>query len=154
MLYASALDHPMSQRELAQCDCEVLLDRAYFLPLGDRSWPDDTLVEFEYMEDERVTAKTIPTGNAKALGAQSTIAVGKSTKADVMATLGKSMALPFENGFEVWAYRFKDPSEETPQARSKDPPPPPPRETELLVLFAPPGSRPRPGSGLAATATE
>ena len=31
---------------------EVLLDRTYFLPLGDRSWPDDTLIVFEYMEDD------------------------------------------------------------------------------------------------------
>ena len=154
MLYASALDHPMSQRELAHCDCEVLLDRAYFLPLGDRSWPDDTLVELEYMDDERVTAKkTIPTGNVKALSAQDRIAVGKSTKADVMATLGKSMVLPFESGYEVWAYRFKDPSEETPQKTpAKDPPQPPPRETELVVLFAPSGIATKTRMGLAAAA--
>ena len=150
MLYASALDHPISKRELAHCDCEVLLDRAYFLPLGDRSWPDDTLVEFEYMDDERITAKTLPTGNAKAFGAQGTIAVGKSTKTDVMATLGKSMFVPFESGFEVWAYRFKDPSQETPPARSKDPPKPPPRETELVVLFAPSGIATKTRMGLAA----
>ena len=151
MLYASALDHPMSQRELAHCDCEVLLDRAYFLPLGDRSWPDDTLVELEYMDDARVAARTIPTGNAKALSAQDTIAVGKSTKADVMATLGKSMVLPFESGYEVWAYRFKDPSEETPQKTpAKDPPQPPPRETELVVLFAPSGIATKTRMGLAA----
>ena len=150
MLYASALDHPMSKRELAHCDCEVLLDRAYFLPLGDRSWPDDTLVEFEYMDDERVTAKTVATGNVKALSVQSTIAVGKSTKADVIATLGKSMFVPFDSGFEVWAYRFKDPSQETPPARSKDPPKPPPRETELVVLFAPSGIATKTRMGLAA----
>ena len=151
MLYASALDHPMSRRELAHCDCEVLLDRAYFLPLGDRSWPDDTLVDLEYMDDERVAAKTIPTGNVKALSAQGTIAVGKSTKADVMAALGKSMVLPFESGFEVWAYRFKDPSEETPQKTpARDPPKPPPRETELLVLFAPSGIATKTRMGLAA----
>jgi hypothetical protein len=28
----------------------VLVDRAYFMPLGDSSWPDDTRVEFEYMD--------------------------------------------------------------------------------------------------------
>ena len=28
----------------------LLMDGAYFLPLGDRSWPDDTLVHFEYMD--------------------------------------------------------------------------------------------------------
>jgi len=154
MLYASALDRPMSKEDFAFCDCEVLLDRAYFLPLGDRSWPDDTRVEFEYMDDERVTAKTLPTGNVKALSAQATIAVGKSTKSDVMATLGKSMFVPFESGFEVWAYRFKDPSEETPPARSKEPPKPPPRETELVVLFAPSGIATKTRMGLAAAVDE
>ena len=33
------------------CDCQVLLARAYFAPLWDASWPDDTLLEFEPMED-------------------------------------------------------------------------------------------------------
>ncbi len=28
----------------------ALLDRTYFVPLGDPSWPDDALVEFEYMD--------------------------------------------------------------------------------------------------------
>jgi hypothetical protein len=36
---------------LAYCDCQVLLDRTYYAPIWDRSWPDDTLVSFEYMED-------------------------------------------------------------------------------------------------------
>jgi hypothetical protein len=51
MLYAAASDDPKLKDELPYCDCEVLVDRTYVLPLGDRSWPDDTLVEFEYMED-------------------------------------------------------------------------------------------------------
>jgi len=51
-LYAAASDDPGLKDELPYCDCEVLIDRTYVLPLGDRSWPDDTLVEFEYMEDE------------------------------------------------------------------------------------------------------
>jgi hypothetical protein len=50
-LYAGASKDPDLKNELPYCDCEVLVDRTYFLPLGDRSWPDDTLVEFEYMED-------------------------------------------------------------------------------------------------------
>ncbi len=52
-LYASASDDPDLAQDLPYCDCEVLLDRSYFLPLGDRSWPDDTRVEFEYMDDQR-----------------------------------------------------------------------------------------------------
>ena len=50
-LYAGASDDPNLAGDLPYCDCEVLLDRTYVLPLGDRSWPDDTRVEFEFMED-------------------------------------------------------------------------------------------------------
>ena len=52
MLYAAASDDPKLKDELPYCDCEVLVDRTYVLPLGDRSWPDDTRVEFEFMEGE------------------------------------------------------------------------------------------------------
>ena len=52
-LYASASDDPGLKDDLPYCDCEVLVDRTYVLPLGDLSWPDDTLVEFEYMEDNQ-----------------------------------------------------------------------------------------------------
>jgi hypothetical protein len=51
-LYAGADFRLASKADLASCDCQVLLDRTYFLPLGDRSWPDDTLIEFEYMDDD------------------------------------------------------------------------------------------------------
>ncbi|HEY0858187.1 MAG TPA: hypothetical protein VGE16_14070 [Albitalea sp.] len=50
-LYAGASDDPGLVHDLPFCDCEVLVDRTYFLPLGDRSWPDDARVEFEYMDD-------------------------------------------------------------------------------------------------------
>jgi len=33
------------------CDCQVLLDRTYYAPIWDRSWPDDTLVSFETMDN-------------------------------------------------------------------------------------------------------
>jgi hypothetical protein len=51
-LYAGVSVGRISKADLAYCDCQVLLDRTYFLPLGDRSWPDDTLIQFEYMEDD------------------------------------------------------------------------------------------------------
>ena len=51
-LYAAASDNTKLNDDLPDCDCEILVDRTYFLPLGDRSWPDDTLVEFEYMEGD------------------------------------------------------------------------------------------------------
>jgi hypothetical protein len=50
-LYAMASDDPGLKDDLPYCDCEVLVDRTYFLPLGDHGWPDDTRVEFEYMDD-------------------------------------------------------------------------------------------------------
>jgi hypothetical protein len=37
--------------DLPFCDCQVLLDRTYFAPIWDTSWPDDTIIEFEYMVD-------------------------------------------------------------------------------------------------------
>jgi hypothetical protein len=48
MLYAGG---DQTRDELQYCDCQVMLDRTYFAPIWDRSWPDDTLVSFEYMED-------------------------------------------------------------------------------------------------------
>jgi hypothetical protein len=50
-LYAGISRNPMTASELQYCDCEVLVDRTYYAPLGDPSWPDDTLLVFEYMED-------------------------------------------------------------------------------------------------------
>ena len=50
-LYAGASDDPGLKADLPFCDCEVLVDRTYFLPLGDHGWPDDTRVEFEFMDD-------------------------------------------------------------------------------------------------------
>jgi len=56
-LYAGAIHDPLSESDLSHCDCQVLLDRTYFLPLGDRSWPDDTLIEFDYMVEANEGAR-------------------------------------------------------------------------------------------------
>jgi hypothetical protein len=48
MLYAGASRDPEWKKD-RHCDCSALFDRAYFAPLGDSSWPDDTRVEIEYM---------------------------------------------------------------------------------------------------------
>jgi hypothetical protein len=53
MLYAGG---EQSGNALEYCDCQVLLDRSYYAPICDKSWPDDTLVEFEYMDDPPVEA--------------------------------------------------------------------------------------------------
>jgi hypothetical protein len=87
-LYGGASDDPNIQDDLPFCDCEVLLDRSYFLPLGDRSWPDDTLVEFEPME-----------GGAEA--------VGRGTRAELAAALPQARVIRFDSGYEVWVDRRK-----------------------------------------------
>ena len=49
-LYGGAIEESETE-DRTNCDCELLVDRTYYMPLGDRSWPDDTLVEFESMDD-------------------------------------------------------------------------------------------------------
>ena len=50
-MYAGISRDPMTKSDLFYCDCEVLLDRTYYAPLGDPGWPDDTLIYLEYMDD-------------------------------------------------------------------------------------------------------
>ncbi|MGZ5270657.1 MAG: hypothetical protein ACXWC6_08575 [Ramlibacter sp.] len=50
-LWAGATDDPGLRQDLPFCDCEMLVDRTYFLPLADAAWPHDTLVVFEFMDD-------------------------------------------------------------------------------------------------------
>ena len=47
MLYAGGEQTPAT---LPFCDCQVLLERSYYAPLWDARWPDDTLLEFTYMD--------------------------------------------------------------------------------------------------------
>jgi len=47
MLYAGG---ELTRDSLPYCDCQVLLERSYYAPIWDRGWPDDTLVEFDYMD--------------------------------------------------------------------------------------------------------
>ncbi|CAN7591480.1 hypothetical protein [Massilia sp. LjRoot122] len=48
MLYAGG---EQTRADLQFCDCQVMLDRTFYAPIWDKSWPNDTLVEFDYMED-------------------------------------------------------------------------------------------------------
>jgi len=124
-LYAGSSRKPMTGTDLEYCDCEVLLDRTYYAPLGDLRWPDDTLLEFEYMDDGALA--------------------GKSTRADVIAERGPAKTVVrFDTGFEVWLYRLPQeaPAGQTLAQRiermiSLDAE----QETteEFLVLFAPSG---------------
>ncbi|MDQ6880710.1 MAG: hypothetical protein M3150_01270, partial [Pseudomonadota bacterium] len=92
-LYAGAGDDP------AICDCEVLLDRSYFLPLADSSWPDDTLVEFEPMAAG---------GDSGAVQtAIGPIVPGRSTRADLAGAFPAAAPIRFDSGWEVWIDRDK-----------------------------------------------
>ncbi len=53
-LYAGVSYLGVSKMAMSYCDCQAILDRTYYLPLGDHSWPDDTLIEFDYMEPSSV----------------------------------------------------------------------------------------------------
>jgi hypothetical protein len=57
--------------------------------------------------------------------AADTLAVGKSTKADVRAALGEAAVVDFATGYEVWVYKERP--------RDKAPAP------ELVLLFDPSG---------------
>ena len=75
--------------DMQYCDCSVLADRAYVLPLGETSWPDDTRVELEYMDGPGEKAEAMPIG---------------WTRDDVRAAFGDAKVLRFDSGYELWAY--------------------------------------------------
>ena len=50
------------------------------------------------------------------------IEVGRSTRADVAARLGETLAISFDNGYEIWVYRLASA-----------------RDAELVILFDPSG---------------
>ena len=69
--------------------------------------------------------------------------IGKSTKTDVIAALGKTKGIRFDSGFEVWVYRVTGdtsanlgPGELFRSAGSEKRSP---GETEFVILFAPSG---------------
>jgi len=72
------------------------------------------------------TAFSLPEG-ISAQAAKDTVVIGKSTKADVMAALGKATEIRFDSGYEVWVYRDK-------RSRTATRAP-----TEFVILFAPSG---------------
>ena len=47
MLYAAG---DQTAETLPFCDCQVLLDHSYYAPIWDKEWPDDTLVEFDFID--------------------------------------------------------------------------------------------------------
>ena len=82
LLYAGAARDPSWKKD-RYCDCEALFDRAYFIPLGDDSWPDDTRVELQYLEESHLAERIVK---------------------EQFRPLGDATVLDFPSGYEVWVY--------------------------------------------------
>jgi hypothetical protein len=54
------------------------------------------------------TGSATPANILSADDARNAVTIGKSTKSDVIAALGKTMVISFDSGFEVWVYKVKD----------------------------------------------
>ena len=75
------------------------------------------------------------------------IAIGRSTKADLIAALGKTTVISFDSGFEVWVYQYSGdnlPGETAADAKSAErnragSDPGTAAGGEFVVLFAPSG---------------
>lgn len=52
------------------------------------------------------TTGTVPANTIAARNAGEAISIGKSTKAEVLAALGKATVVSFDSGFEVWVYHI------------------------------------------------
>jgi outer membrane protein assembly factor BamE (lipoprotein component of BamABCDE complex) len=66
--------------------------------------------------------------------ARDAIVPGKSTKADVLAALGKGVVIDFDSGYEVWVYHERVFVKEAPPKNA-----PAAQRPELVVLFDPSG---------------
>jgi hypothetical protein len=108
-LYAGGTQTPST---LPFCDCQVLLDRSYYAPIWDRSWSDDTLLSFEYMDE--------PPGPGNVGIAEDHRSVGQ-----MRTRLGPAaQVIGFDSGYQVWRYRY-------PAARQG--------YAEFVILFGPDG---------------
>jgi hypothetical protein len=92
--------------------------------------------------DTTATATPIRATTISASNARDAITIGKSTKTDVMAALGKTTVISFDSGFEVWVYQVASDTTAKPgwaeffgRAGSNKAP----GKTEFVILFAPSG---------------
>lgn len=72
-------------------------------------------------------APLFPASDVPAQRAGEAVLPGRSTKADVLAALGKAHVIRFDSGYEVWVYRGRVVDSALPG------------KTEFVVLFAPDG---------------
>jgi hypothetical protein len=69
------------------------------------------------------------------------VAIGRTTRADVIAALGETLVINFDNGYEVWVYRLADARTQETLAQRMFRSQKAERETtaEFVILFAPSG---------------
>ena len=82
-------------------------------------------------------AKLLPPDKVK-----DAIAVGRSTKADVLAAFGRTLAIRFDSGYEVWLYRLAEDarlSTSPGQRAARSDKSPADASAELVILFEPSG---------------
>jgi len=109
-LYAGGTQTPET---LPFCDCQVLLDRSYYAPVWDASWPDDTLLAFDYMDEAPAAPLQAP-----------------ADRAAVRSQLGTPLkAIAFDSGYEVWQYQYPPARRLPPLADGT------PQMAELVLLF-------------------
>jgi hypothetical protein len=125
----------------------VLLDRSYYAPIWDRSWPDDTLVGFDYMDDAAAddAARTAQesgaagqagvgalavTGAQLAAARRAPIPPPIATREATRAALGSpSTSVRFDSGYEAWQYLYPPAVKLPPHADGT------PQMAELVLLF-------------------
>ena len=81
-------------------------------------------------------AKNMPSDRVK-----DAVAIGKSTKTDVIAALGETRVISFDTGYEVWVYRLANytPANPAPAQRIASEKAWPRTPAEFVILFAPSG---------------
>lgn len=78
------------------------------------------------------TPVTTAGGIASARDAQAAVAIGKSTRVDVEAALGKAIVVGFDSGYEIWVYRERRPAGVFFAQPASE-------RAELVILFEPSG---------------
>jgi hypothetical protein len=135
MFYAGAVDRPMTRADFAACDCEVLLDRAFYAAAG-RPQLAGRHASRVRIHGRRPAHRDHFSGGQCRRHPRATVDLARQEhQVRRLAGVGKPKTVRFETGFEVWAYRFIDQAKA--RKLGKDDPVP---ETELVVLFDPSGT--------------
>lgn len=85
----------------------ALRERMFRVPLGDRTWPDDTRVVFEYMDSPGTGAhEGLQRSDHRFAAAARSLKPEVSNADEIQASMGKSKAkvLRFESGMQIWRY--------------------------------------------------